>query len=83
VHHRCVLDSVGIPLSRFSSTREAMEAIYDSLLASGHERMGEKKILHRDISINNIMISAYPDMENCKGFLIDMEYATVVGEPGS
>ncbi|EPQ50540.1 hypothetical protein GLOTRDRAFT_16945, partial [Gloeophyllum trabeum ATCC 11539] len=81
VHHRCVLDSVGIPLSRFSSTRQAMEAIYDCIL--GHESMGKKDILHRDISINNIMISAYPDKEKCKGFLIDMEYATVVGEPGS
>ncbi|EPQ50517.1 hypothetical protein GLOTRDRAFT_12818, partial [Gloeophyllum trabeum ATCC 11539] len=81
VHHRCILDSVGIPLSRFSSTRQVLEAYYDSLL--GHERMGEKKILHRDISVNNIMISAYPDMEKCRGFLIDMEYVTVVGEPGS
>ncbi|EPQ50500.1 hypothetical protein GLOTRDRAFT_133873 [Gloeophyllum trabeum ATCC 11539] len=81
VHHRCILDSVGIPLSRFTCTREALEAIYDSLL--GHEHMSKKDILHRDISVNNIMISAYPEVEKCKGFLIDVEYATVIGEPGS
>ncbi|EPQ50482.1 hypothetical protein GLOTRDRAFT_133855 [Gloeophyllum trabeum ATCC 11539] len=81
VHHRCILDSVGIPLSRFSSTRQALEAFYDVVL--GHECMGQKDILHRDISVNNIMISAYPDTEMCKGFLIDMEYATVIGEAGS
>ncbi|EPQ50544.1 hypothetical protein GLOTRDRAFT_133910 [Gloeophyllum trabeum ATCC 11539] len=81
IHHRCILNSVGIPLSRFLCTREALEAIYDSLL--GHEQMSKKDILHRDISVNNIMISAYPEVERCKGFLIDVEYATVVGEPGS
>ncbi|EPQ50552.1 hypothetical protein GLOTRDRAFT_133918 [Gloeophyllum trabeum ATCC 11539] len=81
VHHRCILNSVGIHLSRFLCTREALEAIYDSLLR--HEQMSKKDILHRDISVNNIMISAYPEVEKCKGFLIDVEYATVVGEPGS
>ncbi|TFK52752.1 hypothetical protein OE88DRAFT_1656307 [Heliocybe sulcata] len=82
VHHRCVLDSVGINLGRFETTRELMEAIRDAVI--GHRSMSEKDILHRDISAYNVMISAYPSCEgNARGFLIDMDYATVLGKAGS
>ncbi|TFK52763.1 hypothetical protein OE88DRAFT_1656333 [Heliocybe sulcata] len=79
IHHRSVLDSVGIDLSRFESTRELMEAIRDGV--KGHRNMSNNKVLHRDISAKNVMISAYPEKESmAKGFLIDMDYATVTGD---
>ncbi|KZT18202.1 hypothetical protein NEOLEDRAFT_197445 [Neolentinus lepideus HHB14362 ss-1] len=79
VHHRCILLSVGIPLWRFSSTRILMEAIRDAII--GHKNMCDKGILHRDVSVNNVMISADPLHEaNAKGFLIDPEYAVLLAD---
>ncbi|TFK52757.1 hypothetical protein OE88DRAFT_1295075 [Heliocybe sulcata] len=82
VHHRCILDSVGVTLSRFGTTRQLMEGIRDAV--EGHRNMAQRNILHRDISASNVMISAYPTSEgNAKGFLIDMDCATVLGSEGS
>ncbi|EPQ53859.1 hypothetical protein GLOTRDRAFT_14925, partial [Gloeophyllum trabeum ATCC 11539] len=61
VHHRCILRSVGIPLTRFKSTRQLLEAIRDAV--EGHKAMNENGVMHRDISVNNILISADPDKE--------------------
>ncbi|KZT18171.1 hypothetical protein NEOLEDRAFT_1246569 [Neolentinus lepideus HHB14362 ss-1] len=77
VHHRCVLLSVGIPLSRFTSTRQLMKAIRDAI--KGHRNMNAKDVLHRDISVNNIMISADVKAEHgAHGFLIDPELAAIM-----
>ncbi|KZT18259.1 hypothetical protein NEOLEDRAFT_1173647 [Neolentinus lepideus HHB14362 ss-1] len=74
VHHRCILSSVGIPLSHFTYTRQLLEVLRD--VVKGLQKMSGKKILHRDISTNNIMISASPEKEHgAKGFLIDPEFA--------
>ncbi|KZT18173.1 hypothetical protein NEOLEDRAFT_216095 [Neolentinus lepideus HHB14362 ss-1] len=82
VHHRCILLSVGIPLWRFSSTRILMEAIRDGII--GHRNMCDRGVLHRDISINNVMISADASKEsNAKGFIIDPEYAVLLDSPSS
>ncbi|EPQ50466.1 hypothetical protein GLOTRDRAFT_141475 [Gloeophyllum trabeum ATCC 11539] len=79
IHYRCILESVGIPLTRFRSTRELLEAVRDAV--KGHEGMLAKKILHRDISVNNIMINAYPNETYTeKGFLIDPEYAAFLND---
>ncbi|EPQ53830.1 hypothetical protein GLOTRDRAFT_131160 [Gloeophyllum trabeum ATCC 11539] len=79
--HRCILASVGIPLSRFTSTRQLLEAVRDAII--GHKNMWERGVLHRDISLHNILISLYPKQEGgAKGFLIDPEYAVIQGEPG-
>ncbi|TFK52756.1 hypothetical protein OE88DRAFT_1656324 [Heliocybe sulcata] len=82
IHHRTIMDSVGIDLGRFKSTRDLLEGIRDAV--KGHRHMSDKGILHRDISAYNVMLSAYPEKENgAKGFLIDMDYATVLGSKGS
>ncbi|EPQ53827.1 hypothetical protein GLOTRDRAFT_139906 [Gloeophyllum trabeum ATCC 11539] len=78
VHHRCILLSVGIPLWRFKSTRQLLHAIRDAL--KGHQNMCKNGVLHRDISVNNILISADPGAENeAVGFLIDPELAFADG----
>ncbi|KDQ51246.1 hypothetical protein JAAARDRAFT_199278 [Jaapia argillacea MUCL 33604] len=73
-HHRAILLSVGIPLHRFSSTRQLIEAIRDAII--GHKNMVEAGLIHRDVSVNNILISANPkDEQGAKGFMIDPEFA--------
>ncbi|EPQ56808.1 hypothetical protein GLOTRDRAFT_127209 [Gloeophyllum trabeum ATCC 11539] len=82
IHYRCVLESVGIPLSQFSSTRQLVEAVRDAV--KGLRDMSKRGILHRDISVNNIMISARPDAEyGAVGFIIDPEYATFLDDASS
>ncbi|TFK52735.1 hypothetical protein OE88DRAFT_1294286 [Heliocybe sulcata] len=75
IHQCIVLQSIGIPLSQFRSTCELVEATRDAM--KGHQHLFEKlQILHRDISVNNIMISVDPKAEGgAKGFIIDLEYA--------
>ncbi|EPQ56816.1 hypothetical protein GLOTRDRAFT_127217 [Gloeophyllum trabeum ATCC 11539] len=74
IHYRCVLDSIGIPLSRFPSTRQLVKAVRDAV--KGLCDMAKAGILHRDISASNIMISASRKEEHeAWGFLIDPEYA--------
>ncbi|EPQ56820.1 hypothetical protein GLOTRDRAFT_137347 [Gloeophyllum trabeum ATCC 11539] len=81
-HYRVVLESVGIPLSRFTSTRQLVKAVRDAV--KGLRDMAKAGILHRDISINNIMISASRKEEhNAWGFLIDPEYASFINDKQS
>ncbi|EPQ50008.1 hypothetical protein GLOTRDRAFT_134347 [Gloeophyllum trabeum ATCC 11539] len=76
IHHRCILNSVGKPLSSFSSTYQLLEAIRD--VVKGLHDLAKLGILHRDISANNIMISIDPVKENgAKGFVIDPELAFI------
>ncbi|EPQ50096.1 hypothetical protein GLOTRDRAFT_134257, partial [Gloeophyllum trabeum ATCC 11539] len=80
VHHRCILESVGIPITRFKSTKVLMMAVRDAV--KGHQNMCLKDVLHRDISVNNVMISASVIAEGgAMGFLIDPELAAVGSMP--
>ncbi|KDQ51276.1 hypothetical protein JAAARDRAFT_81544 [Jaapia argillacea MUCL 33604] len=73
-HHRAVLLSVGIPLHKFSSTRQLVECLLDAII--GHENMVKAGLIHRDVSVNNVLISANPAKENgAKGFMIDPEFS--------
>ncbi|KAF9023916.1 hypothetical protein BDZ89DRAFT_1069580 [Hymenopellis radicata] len=66
-HYRLVLGTIGVPISRFPSTWIMVNAIYCALIA--HEMAFKlAKILHRDISVGNILI-----LPNGKGVLIDWE----------
>ncbi|TFK52713.1 hypothetical protein OE88DRAFT_1292850 [Heliocybe sulcata] len=80
IHHRIIIESIGIPLSQFRSTRELVQATKDAM--EGHRHLYEKlQILHRDISVNNIMISVASQAEGgAKGFLIDLDYAVFVND---
>ena len=89
-HSRLVLGSVGVPLSRFNSTRELVEAFRDAVKGKlcppgdhsfltrrwvlGHREAFQKGVLHRDVSEGNIMISRDHNVP-WKGFIQDFDYS--------
>ncbi|KAM5544064.1 hypothetical protein V8D89_002250 [Ganoderma adspersum] len=76
-HMRLVLDTVGRPLNSFQTTRELAVAMRDAI--KGHRAaMSGAGILHRDISIGNILI--VDDMltkTSRGGFLHDFDFSTM------
>ncbi|TFK45205.1 hypothetical protein OE88DRAFT_1812708 [Heliocybe sulcata] len=79
IHYRSIILSIGRPLYLFRSTLELTEAMRSAL--GGLSHMAENKIMHRDISVNNIMISTDPAAEQgAKGFMIDPELAALPGK---
>ncbi|PCH38927.1 hypothetical protein WOLCODRAFT_158462 [Wolfiporia cocos MD-104 SS10] len=74
-HMRIVLDSVGIPLSEFSSTKELVEAIRDAI--KGHLLAFLAGVLHRDVSDGNVMIIR-DLLKEYKGFLDDFDYSGLI-----
>ncbi|KAI5779566.1 hypothetical protein EDC01DRAFT_305336 [Geopyxis carbonaria] len=77
VHARLVFYTVGENIAEFTSVRHLLEVFRDAIKC--HQSLFEKaNILHRDISINNIMISKAPSVDGPKGFLIDLDYAKMV-----
>ncbi|EIW81973.1 hypothetical protein CONPUDRAFT_25041, partial [Coniophora puteana RWD-64-598 SS2] len=72
VHSRLVLKQVGVPLAKFRSTWELVNAVAYAFQA--HCEAFRHGVLHRDVSAGNILI----DRENNQGFLIDWEMAMKV-----
>ncbi|WVN86082.1 uncharacterized protein L203_101240 [Cryptococcus depauperatus CBS 7841] len=69
VHRRVILCDYGKPIYEASS-RVALLAAMERCIA-GHESLLQADFLHRDISINNLMI----DEDNDNAFLIDLDLA--------
>ncbi|KAK7030413.1 hypothetical protein VNI00_014157 [Paramarasmius palmivorus] len=67
-HHLLLFEEVGTPLYKFKNTRELVTAMRDAVQA--HTDACKRGILHRDVSIGNILIG--PDGG---GLLIDWELA--------
>ncbi|KAH8115105.1 hypothetical protein DFH11DRAFT_1591440 [Phellopilus nigrolimitatus] len=61
------------PMRYFWSLQDFVMAIADAM--EGHKFLVEKKILHRDISENNIVLALDPS-ESARGYLIDLDMAT-------
>ncbi|KAM7191172.1 hypothetical protein V8F33_009043 [Rhypophila sp. PSN 637] len=69
IHRRVVLSDYGIPIYEASSREALLAALADCI--EGHESLRQKAgLLHRDISIGNLMIS-----KDSGGFLIDLDLA--------
>ncbi|KAK4207648.1 hypothetical protein QBC37DRAFT_476391 [Rhypophila decipiens] len=69
IHRRVVLSDYGIPIYKASSREALLAALADCI--EGHESLRQKAgLLHRDISIGNLMIS-----KDRGGFLIDLDLA--------
>ncbi|KZV71574.1 hypothetical protein PENSPDRAFT_630079 [Peniophora sp. CONT] len=66
VHYRIVFKTVGRPLTTFKNTKELVQVISDALKAHAIA-FNAGSILHRDISINNILI------KDGRGLLIDWD----------
>ena len=69
VHRRVILCDYGIPIHKAGSRETLLAALADCI--QGHESLRRKaSLLHRDISVNNLMMD-----ENNRGFLIDLDLA--------
>ncbi|KAJ7747948.1 hypothetical protein DFH07DRAFT_1036866 [Mycena maculata] len=63
IHRRLVLTPFALALSHFASRKELITIFIDAVLAH-RELFSKRKILHRDISINNIMLVPHPKTWN-------------------
>ncbi|KZT68574.1 hypothetical protein DAEQUDRAFT_692221 [Daedalea quercina L-15889] len=73
-HMRIVLDTVGIPLDEFPSTKVFIEAIRDAI--KGHRLAFLAGVLHRDVSKGNILLLLGD--APFKGFICDFDYSSFV-----
>ena len=72
--HRCVIvRDYGNPIYKASSLPIVFTAFEGCI--EGHESLRKAGILHRDISINNVMINEGNDKSSWTGFLIDLDLA--------
>ncbi|KAJ5544154.1 hypothetical protein N7494_005433 [Penicillium frequentans] len=73
VHRRIVLRDYGKPIYK-ASTRTALLAALEGCIA-GHQSLQRAGILHRDISVNNLLINEDKDNPSWPSFLIDLDLA--------
>ena len=74
-----VISPAGRTIKEFQSVEELLTALRDA--AKAHRSLFEKaKILHRDISENNIIITDPKMADGFRGMLIDLDLAIVDGE---
>ncbi|KAF4609494.1 hypothetical protein D9613_012347 [Agrocybe pediades] len=69
---RVTLKNGGKPLEDFDTPEEVLYALRDAI--QGHKNLWDKGILHRDISVNNILI-AHSGKVQQRGTLIDLDMA--------
>ncbi|KIJ57187.1 hypothetical protein M422DRAFT_83618, partial [Sphaerobolus stellatus SS14] len=78
VHTRTVMKSYGETINKFSSPKEFILAFYDAVKA--HRQLHQVAgILHRDISLNNILLNPGGEQGN-RGILIDFDLATCIND---
>ncbi|KAH8096873.1 hypothetical protein BXZ70DRAFT_1065939 [Cristinia sonorae] len=69
IHHRIVTEEVGRPLEEYTSSYELCFVMYDALL--GHQSAWENgDVLHRDVSVNNILIHDRIDPETKEHYVV-------------
>ncbi|CZS92412.1 uncharacterized protein RAG0_02864 [Rhynchosporium agropyri] len=74
IHYCLVTSPAGRPLREHQSVKELLEALRDAI--RGHKSLLEDgKILHRDVSENNIIITDFSAKGASKGRLIDLDLA--------
>ncbi|KAF8534196.1 hypothetical protein BDD12DRAFT_896759 [Trichophaea hybrida] len=81
IHTRVVL-SRGLQITKFTSALQLVEVMRDGI--RGHySLLTVGRILHRDISTNNIMITTEHRPDDYKGFLIDLDLAVPINNEGA
>ncbi|KAK0747284.1 kinase-like domain-containing protein [Apiosordaria backusii] len=73
VHRRVILRDYGKPIYEASSPSALLAALKGCI--DGHESLHRAGILHRDISVNNLMINEHDDNPSWDSFLIDLDLA--------
>ncbi|KAH7115371.1 hypothetical protein B0J13DRAFT_209325 [Dactylonectria estremocensis] len=81
VHRRVILRDYGRPIYKASS-RLALLAGLEGCI-EGHETLHKAGFLHRDISINNLMINEDDDNPSWPSFLIDLDLSIKEQRDGS
>ncbi|KAF6760783.1 hypothetical protein DFP72DRAFT_792537, partial [Ephemerocybe angulata] len=70
---RVVLEHYGRTLWHFESRLQLIAALKDAI--SAHKELFKHEILHRDISLNNILLGNPGAVEGLRGILIDLDMA--------
>ncbi|KAI8710516.1 Non-specific serine/threonine protein kinase [Fusarium sp. LHS14.1] len=73
VHRRLIVRDYGMPIYKASS-RSALLAAFERCI-EGHESLHRAGLLHRDVSINNLMINEDDDNPSWPAFVIDLDLA--------
>jgi hypothetical protein len=74
VHTRLVIAPVGKPLLEFATYSELLIGFRDAI--QGHRHMYQQhNVLHRDVSINNVLLVPTSAGSSCQGILIDFDLA--------
>lgn len=73
VHRRVILRDYGKPIYKASSRSALLKALEGCI--QGHESLRKAGLLHRDISINNLMVNEDDDNLSWHSFLIDLDLA--------
>ncbi|KAK3367307.1 hypothetical protein B0T24DRAFT_387668 [Lasiosphaeria ovina] len=81
VHRRVILRDYGNPIYRASSRTSLLAALSGCI--EGHESLRKAGVLHRDISINNLLVNEDPDNPSRPSFLIDLDLAIKEDREGS
>ncbi|KAH7918560.1 hypothetical protein BV22DRAFT_979185, partial [Leucogyrophana mollusca] len=81
-HRRLLLQPYARPLTMFSSRRELLSCLVD--IIDAHLHVVKRGVLHRDISLNNVMIylECTAAGATMRGLLVDFDYATLMNRPG-
>jgi serine/threonine protein kinase len=81
VHRRVILRDFGKPIYEASSCSALLGALEGCI--KGHESLHSAGFLHRDISINNLMINEDADNPSWPSFLIDLDLAIKESRDGA
>ncbi|KAI9430286.1 hypothetical protein H4582DRAFT_2087211 [Lactarius indigo] len=74
-HHRLILDNIGKKLETFQCSKDMVRAVLAALIAH-RDAYNKCRILHRDISPNNILLTECSNFEG--GMLIDWDLCKMV-----
>ncbi|TFK79020.1 hypothetical protein K466DRAFT_606466 [Polyporus arcularius HHB13444] len=75
-HMRLVIDDVGRPLTKAKNTKELVRALRDAVI--GHRLAFEKAgVLHRDMSVGNVLIVDEAEDGSFVGFIHDFDYSAM------
>ncbi|KAF3768433.1 hypothetical protein M406DRAFT_286387 [Cryphonectria parasitica EP155] len=75
-HRRTIVCDYGLPIYRASSRARLLAALEGCI--AGHESLYRAGFLHRDISINNLIINEDPSNPSWQSFLIDLDLAVEI-----
>ncbi|KAI0641616.1 hypothetical protein C8Q79DRAFT_988260 [Trametes meyenii] len=73
VLHRIVIGTTGKPIWMYDTEEQLIDGLISALEA--HKFLWDQKILHRDISAGNVLLSHYPEEVGAVGFITDLDLA--------